>query len=182
MPAPTTPLALSSGQQTLLNEFDGFLDDAMGAGLQVGASVIENGLQMYSNDSRLAAPSKTADQARTGIRQSFRFAFAALLACGFSPGGGGGGGSATIKEVELDFGATPTYVKSFTITDPDILLGSKVIMTQSDQPGTGQTTDAPDMDCIVCRCKPAGVGSLYIFASTREGPVTGKFKFNYIIG
>lgn len=92
----------------------------------------------------------------------------------------GGGGSATITEIEVDFGTTPTYSKTFTIIDPTVSILSNLIITQSGSAAPGRSSDENEMDPIVFSGTPAA-GQFTLIATSLNGPVVGPYMVNYIV-
>lgn len=90
-------------------------------------------------------------------------------------------GSATITEVEVDFGTIPVYNKTFTVTDASVSSSSKIVASQSGAAATGRNADENEMDALTCRGLP-GTGSFTLICSSHDGPVVGKYKINYLIG
>jgi len=105
-------------------------------------------------------------------------------------GGGGGGGEdaiaefdARFKEVEVDFGTTPTRVKTFTTTDDDAVASStKIIMTQSAIAATGRSADENEMDRFAFATRWVSTTSFETLATAVDGPVVGLYRFAYVIG
>lgn len=82
------------------------------------------------------------------------------------------------REVEIDFGSTPTGVASFTITDGQVRPTSKVIVTQSGNAATSRDADENEFEQFVFQATP-GSGSFTLIARSLDGTVTGKFKVFY---
>jgi len=93
----------------------------------------------------------------------------------------GGGGTATITEIEIDFGTTGRSVKTFVITDLNVSPTSKIIIQQSGKAPTGKSADENEMDKIQFNATP-GTGQFILNAECLTGRVLGKFKVNYILG
>jgi hypothetical protein len=91
----------------------------------------------------------------------------------------GGGGSASITEVEIDFGSTPVKTKVFAITDAAVAATDKVIAFQSGKAATGRVTDENEMDAIIFNTNPLA-GSFTLRAQVLTGTVSGKYKVNYM--
>lgn len=90
-------------------------------------------------------------------------------------------GNLIIKQVEVDFGAVPTFESTFTITDADILsthfmMGSIAWVATADNDLSEIEVEV--FDCIFA---PAN-GSFDVRISSLEGRVTGKFMLNYSYG
>jgi hypothetical protein len=86
------------------------------------------------------------------------------------------------KETEIDFGATPTFGKSFTITDANCTTLARIVAVQSGAAATGRQADENEMDQLVFSALP-GTGSFVLNAATDKatGPVSGKYKVNYVL-
>ena len=92
----------------------------------------------------------------------------------------GGGGSATLTQLEIDFGSTPISDKVFTITDPGILVTSKVIVSVAYEDTTDNTADE-SMELSVSAGKPVA-GSCSLLGYSPNSLLRGKYKINYVIG
>lgn len=95
--------------------------------------------------------------------------------------GTGGGGSADAKEATVDFGTVPTSARSFVVTDAAISTSSQLIVTQSGRGATGRSDDENEMDPLLLRAVP-GAGQMTVYASALDGPVTGAYLLNYMVG
>ncbi len=84
----------------------------------------------------------------------------------------------SITEVEIDFGSSPMWSKSFTIIDGNVSPSSKLVATQSGSAATGRDADENEMDALILNCKP-GSGQFTMNAFAFPGPVSGKYKINY---
>lgn len=93
----------------------------------------------------------------------------------------GGGGSASITQIEIDFGVSPTRTKTFSITDASVSSTSNLVITQSGKAATGRQADENEMDPILFSGTP-GSGQFILIANALTGPVTGKYKVNYMVG
>lgn len=91
-----------------------------------------------------------------------------------APGGGGG----TWTEVEIDFGSTPVYSKTFTVTDGTVSGTSKVAVVPCGKIATGGSEDDWEWDGISFAANP-GAGSFRVMANASPGPVAGKRKISY---
>lgn len=86
-----------------------------------------------------------------------------------------------IKETELDFSSTPVSSKQFTVIDLSIVTTSKILACPSLSAPTGRTQDEMEMEAFNIRSVPYdGYATMQVDALT--GPVTGKYKFNYVVG
>lgn len=92
-----------------------------------------------------------------------------------------GGGSGAVTEIEVDFGSTPVYDATFTITDAAIISSANsVLITESGKPATGRVAGDAQWDSIVCSTNP-GVGSAVVYVQALPGPVVGKRKLQYMV-
>lgn len=92
-----------------------------------------------------------------------------------------GGGSVTWTEVEIDFGSTPVYEATFTITDAAITSSAvKVILVPSGKAATGRTADDWQWDGGTFAANP-GTGSATCYAAFFPGPIVGKRKLQYSV-
>ncbi len=96
------------------------------------------------------------------------------------PGANGADGLVSLKTAELDFGSTPVRSQTFTVTDATVSPTSKLIASQSGAAATGRDSDENETDALILRCAP-GSGSFTVYADALLGPVSGKFKINYIV-
>lgn len=87
--------------------------------------------------------------------------------------------SVTGTEIELDFGTVHTRTKTFTITDASVSSTTLILMTVSGNAPTGRSADEVTMEGFTLSCIPT-TGSFDVTVSSLLGPVTGKYKFNYI--
>jgi len=90
-------------------------------------------------------------------------------------------GLSTWTELEVDFGSTPVYDASFTITNAGISTSSQVVVVPSGKPATGRTADDWQWDGAVFAANPA-VGSATCYATFSPGPIVGPRKIQYKIG
>lgn len=95
-----------------------------------------------------------------------------------------GGGSVTIIEQEIDFGATPVYSKSFSLTIP-ATIGQKVMITPSSVNAYGRGIDGffeLEMDNFICSGAVFDTDSVIVSITAVPGPVANTRNFNLIIG
>lgn len=97
----------------------------------------------------------------------------------YAPGGGGGGGGATLYSTTIDFGSTPVYGSTFTVTNGAVSGSSKIVATVEDL--VSDDGDEGEMDGIVLMVKPLS-GAFKVAAVAVPGPVTGQRRINYLIG
>lgn len=103
------------------------------------------------------------------------------LLAGKSDSGHSHGGGAVITEVEIDFGAVPTWATRFTISDAAITPTTKILVQQSGRTPTGGFGDESELDPLDLIAVP-GSGSMLLTATPLAGRVLGKFRLNYQIG
>lgn len=86
---------------------------------------------------------------------------------------------ATVTEIEIDFGTSPTRSKRFTITDAGVSGTSKILVSPSGNIATGRGQDDWEWDTIQFAAKPnTGNFTLYAHATGRVG---GRRKIFYTI-
>lgn len=98
-----------------------------------------------------------------------------------SPASSGPPGTVSLTQVELDFGSAGYRSQSFTVIDSNVTGSSKIMMTQSAEAPTGKSQDENEMDMLICRAVSSS-GQFTAYIDAMQGPVTGKFKFNYLLG
>lgn len=86
--------------------------------------------------------------------------------------------------VEVDLGAAPLFSGSFTFVIPlGPPIGSAILIQQAGGPYTGKGTlpDEAEMDqlLVTAQVTTGGVGTAWWVAPRSNGPVSGKFKFQY---
>lgn len=92
-----------------------------------------------------------------------------------------GGSSTVVKEVEIDFGASATRQKTFTITDVDVTGTSVILVGHSAKAATGRAQDENEMDTLLCRAAP-GSGEFTLYVTAFPNFVSGKFRVAYTLG
>jgi hypothetical protein len=93
-----------------------------------------------------------------------------------------GGGGGTWTEVEIDFGATPKYDATFTITDAAITSSAvKIALVPCGKAATGRTADDWQWDGGTFVANP-GTGSATCYATFHPGPIVGRRTLQYQIG
>lgn len=91
----------------------------------------------------------------------------------------GGGGGGTWTEVEIDFGSTPVYDATFTITDAAITSSAvKMVLAPCGKAATGRTADDWQWDGGTFVANP-GTGSATCYATFHPGPIAGRRKLQY---
>ncbi|MBA3758925.1 MAG: hypothetical protein H0X07_00160 [Gemmatimonadales bacterium] len=92
------------------------------------------------------------------------------------------GGSASITQVEVDWGEAPARCKTFTVTDATVSVSSQIIINQSGEAPTGRQADENEMEAIICRAVP-GAGQFTVYADAMDRQlVRGLYKLNYLVG
>ena len=92
------------------------------------------------------------------------------------------GGSAAVKQVEVDFGATPTDSLTYTVTDASVTTSSKIMAEVAYVAPTGKDLDEIEMDDIQVSCGN-GSGTFNMFIRAADGSyLADKFKINYVVG
>lgn len=93
----------------------------------------------------------------------------------------GPAGAASWTEAEVDFGSTPVYDKTFTVTDASVSSSDKIAVVQSGSAATSRADGDALWDTIVYAAT-AGTGSFTLYALATPGPVVGKRKILYQVG
>lgn len=91
----------------------------------------------------------------------------------------GGGGSATLTEVEIDFGTKPVNNKTFTIIDGAVTNTKKVIVIPSPNNATGQLGNDWEVDGATFSAK-ANTGDITLYVNAQFS-ISGKRKIYYQI-
>lgn len=86
----------------------------------------------------------------------------------------------TWTEVEIDFGSTPQWSKTFTITDADCTTSALVQVVQSGNTATGRVGNDAEWDQLLLAATP-GTGSFTLAAQAFPGPIVGARKVAYQI-
>lgn len=86
--------------------------------------------------------------------------------------------SALWTEAEIDFGTTPAWDETFTITDSLVSSGSKIVVVPSGKVATGRVGNDLEWDNLLLGALP-GTGSFTLTALAFPGPVVGKRKIIY---
>jgi len=81
--------------------------------------------------------------------------------------------------VEHDFGTTPVYDASFTITDASISASSVILVTPGGA-ATGRTADDWQWDGATVGVDP-GAGTATCYVTFHPGPIVGPRSFNYTV-
>ena len=88
-----------------------------------------------------------------------------------------------IHHEEVNFGATGVRSKTFTLSDPDVLVGQHHVMAfQSANAATGRSQDENEMDAIMYRAVPGpSNGQITVYADSLFGPVAGLYVLHFIV-
>lgn len=92
-----------------------------------------------------------------------------------------GAAGASWSETEVDFGTSPGVTeKTFIITDAGVTGSSKVIVVQSGNAATSRASGDALWDGIMYAATP-GTGQFTLYATTAQGPVSGRRKVFYTV-
>lgn len=94
---------------------------------------------------------------------------------------GPAGAGADWTAVEIDFGTTPVWDKTFTITDAAVTALSNVAAVTSSVTATGRVGNDAVWDSLVLSATPAA-GSFELSAMAIPGPIVGRRVVQYQIG
>jgi hypothetical protein len=83
-------------------------------------------------------------------------------------------------EVEVDFGSTPQWTKTFTVTDANVTTATRVAVVPSGNVATGRVGNDAEWDSLICTALPAA-GSFTLTVAAFPGPVVGARKVQYQI-
>jgi len=83
-------------------------------------------------------------------------------------------------EVEIDFGSTPQWSKTFTVTDANVTTATRVAVVPSGNVATGRVGNDAEWDSLICTALPAA-GSFTLTVAAFPGPVVGPRKVQYQI-
>lgn len=90
-------------------------------------------------------------------------------------------GASTWTEYEIDFGNSPRYDATFTVTDAGVTGTSEISVVQSGNPATGRAAGDALFDAIIYAASP-GAGQFTLYALAIPGPIVGKRKILYQVG
>jgi hypothetical protein len=82
--------------------------------------------------------------------------------------------------IEIDFGSTPQWSKTFTVTDANVTATSRVAVMQSGAAATGRAAGDVEWDTLGLAATPAS-GSFTLTAHAVPGPVVGRRLVSYQI-
>lgn len=90
-------------------------------------------------------------------------------------------------QTEVDFGSTPLTQKLFTVTDTNASAVQwtypiRIMAQVSYETPTAKTVDEVQCDTLIANAGLLSDGSIYFLVTSLTGPVTGKYKINYIVG
>jgi hypothetical protein len=83
-------------------------------------------------------------------------------------------------EVEVDFGSTPQWSKTFTVTDANVTTATRVAVVPSGNVATGRVGNDAEWDSLICTALPAS-GSFTLTVAAFPGPIVGRRKVQYQI-
>ena len=93
-----------------------------------------------------------------------------------------GSGSNSIlngAQTSIDFGATPVYDATFTVTDSLVTASTQIVLQQDGSAATGKDADENQMDQLLL-IPTASDGSFTIYAKAYDGSyLAGAFNINY---
>lgn len=93
----------------------------------------------------------------------------------------GGGGAAAWVEYEVDFGSTPAWDATFTVTDASVSATTEVAVVPSGKTATDRAAGDALWDAITYAAVP-GTGAFTLYALATPGPVVGKRYILYQVG
>jgi hypothetical protein len=103
-----------------------------------------------------------------------------LISAAKSTADAAGSGGATWTETEIDFGTSPKYDATFTITDATVSGTSKVIVVPCGKAATGRVGDDWAWDGLTLAASPNS-GNFTLYVCALPGPVAGKRKIQYTV-
>lgn len=83
-------------------------------------------------------------------------------------------------EVEIDFGSTPQWSRTFTVADANVTTATRVAVVPSGNVATGRVGSDAEWDSLICTALPAA-GSFTLTVAAFPGPVVGARKVQYQI-
>lgn len=92
------------------------------------------------------------------------------------------GGSAAIKEATVDCGATGVWAAEFTITDAAVTAASKIMAEVTALATADNDADEIEMSGVMAVSGTISNGSFLLFLLAGDGPISGQFKINYLVG
>jgi hypothetical protein len=94
---------------------------------------------------------------------------------------GGSSSGAIVGIIEVDFGTTLVYEKTFTVTDANITTDMQVIAQVADETPAGRHADEALAETFDIKCV-SGSGQFTMVMACLWGRVSGKFKVSYVAG
>lgn len=91
-----------------------------------------------------------------------------------------GGGSFSMTEIEIDFGTTPQWGKTFTVVDGTVSGASMIACWPSGNVATSRVGNDYEWDMVMYTAL-AGTGEFTLTAMAFPGPIVGKRKVYYAI-
>lgn len=98
------------------------------------------------------------------------------------------GNAAVFRTTEQTFGTSPVAYGQWTITDPDVLSTSHILVSLTVEvpsalrDGVSADGDEAEMEPMDMWAESIVAGSFLLVACPRDGPVDGPYKFSYTIG
>lgn len=84
------------------------------------------------------------------------------------------------KQTEVDFGATPVYDATFTVTDANVSTSSRIVPSLAGDTPTGKDADELEFDDIFMYATP-GTGQFSLYCRGNEGYLADKYKIDYVV-
>ena len=87
-----------------------------------------------------------------------------------------------IVQTEIDFGTAPLAEQTFSISDANATVGSKITASLAYDAPTGKDLDELEMDDLIIKCGNATTGFFDMLIKSVDGSyLADKFKINYLI-
>lgn len=94
---------------------------------------------------------------------------------------GAGAGAATIYAVTLDLGSAAVLSKALAFADGNATTSTRIVMTCAG-PADGRDFDEIEMDMVHCIAACLVDGVISVIVTGNPGPISGQYKFNYLLG
>lgn len=85
-----------------------------------------------------------------------------------------------VTQVEVNFGAIPSWGADFTLADPAVTVGSRISVWQSSVTATGRVGNDQEWDQLLLSAS-ASLGQIVVTAIPSPGPVVGRRVICYQI-
>lgn len=82
----------------------------------------------------------------------------------------------------VNFGAIPSHGQEFIINSPTCTSSSRIMVSMAYIDTVDNSADEIEMSGLWCCAGQPGPGSFKVFVGASDGPVTGHFAVNYILG